>query len=402
VDEVLSAARSVDVSRFGERTLCDACLGRLFGKVGHGYTNDARGRAVRDLLHVDVGPCWVCDDLTARYDALADLVVRKLDPWEFDSFCIGSKIDSEAAAREESLWAELALAGPEPLKAEVNREIGKRVSDRLGKEPNLAHPDVVAIVDTAFDHVDVQVNPLYVRGRYRKLVRGVPQTRWPCRRCMGKGCARCGGAGKMYPTSVEEVIAAEILKDSGGTAHALHGMGREDVDARMLGRGRPFILEIKEPRRRVIDLGGAVGRINASGIVEVDGLVPARGTDVVPLKEDRAAKTYRVLLRMAPPVEEAKLKNTLPVLVAEPIAQRTPERVVHRRADTTRHRRLLAAEVVGVDGDRAELRVTAEAGTYVKEWVHGDRGRTRPSLAERLDVACEVLELDVLEVHDDG
>src|SRR5438034_11334278 len=85
---------------------------------------------------------------------------------------------------------------------------------------------------------------------------------------------------------------------------------------------------------------------------------------------------------MAPPVEEAKLKKTLPVLVAEPIAQRTPERVVHRRADTTRHRRLLAAEVVGVEGDRAELRVTAEAGTYVKEWVHGDHGRTRPSPAD--------------------
>ncbi|TLZ92185.1 MAG: tRNA pseudouridine(54/55) synthase Pus10 [Methanobacteriota archaeon] len=382
MDEVLSAARSVDPSRFGERTLCDACLGRLFGKIGHGYTNHIRGRAVRELLHVDAGPCWVCEDLTSRYDALADLVVRKLEPWEFDSFAIGSKIDSEVAAREESLWAELALGGPEPLKAEVNREIGKRVSDRLGKEPDLAHPDVVAIVDTAFDHVDVQVNSLYLRGRYRKLVRGVPQTRWPCRRCMGKGCARCGGAGKMYPTSVEEVIANEVLRESGGTAHALHGMGREDVDARMLGRGRPFIIEIKEPRRRHFDLAGAIAGIKASGIVEVDGLAPARGTDVVPLKEDRAAKTYRVLLRMAPPVDEAKLKSTLPVLVAEPIAQRTPERVVHRRADTTRHRRLLAAEVVGVDGDRAELRVTAEAGTYVKEWVHGDRGG-RSSAAAR-------------------
>src|SRR5437879_7670362 len=97
---------------------------------------------------------------------------------------------------------------------------------------------------------------------------------------------------------------------------------------------------------------------------------------------------------MAPPVEEAKLKNTLPVLVAEPIAQRTPERVVHRRADTTRHRRLLAAEGVGVDGDRAGLRVTAEAGAYVKGWGHGDRGRPRPSLAERVDVACEVPALD--------
>ncbi|MGI0149723.1 MAG: tRNA pseudouridine(54/55) synthase Pus10 [Thermoplasmata archaeon] len=402
MDDVLVAARSIDWPKLGERTLCDPCLGRLLGKIGHGYTNEARGRAIRDAVRLPEGPCWICDGLCFRYDDLASVVVRALEPWEFDSFAIGSKVDAEIAAREESLWAELASTGPEAAKSEVNREVGKRVSERLHKEPDLAHPDVVAVLDPAFDHVDLQVNPLYLRGRYRKLVRGVPQTRWPCRRCMGKGCARCDGTGKMYPTSVEEVIAAEVMQESGGRAHALHGMGREDVDARMLGRGRPFILEVKEPRRRHVDLAAIVARINASGVVEVDALVPATAAEVVPLKEDRATKTYRVLLRMALPVDEAKLKKTLPVLVAEPIAQRTPERVVHRRADTTRHRRLLAADVVRVDGDRAELRVTAEAGTYVKEWVHGDGGRTRPSLAERLEVACEVLELDVLDVHDDG
>jgi len=357
---------------------------------------------VREVAVIAEGPCWVCGGLTGRYDDLAGLVARKLEPWEFETFRIGSKIDFEMAAREESLWAELSLTAPEPLKAEVNREVGKRVSDIVRKEAALDSPDVVAVLDTAFDHVDLQVNPLYLRGRYRKLSRGVPQTRWPCRRCRGKGCDRCGGTGKMYPTSVEEVIAAEIMRESGGTGHALHGMGREDVDARMLGRGRPFIVEIKEPRKRRIDLEAAVRRINASGIVEVDRLVPATGVDVVALKEDRAAKTYRVLLQMASPVDEAKLKATLPVLVGEPIAQRTPGRVVHRRADTTRARRLLSAEVVGVEGDRAELRVTAEAGTYIKEWVHGDGGRTRPSLAERLGAACEVLELDVLDVHDGG
>src|SRR2546430_13497081 len=165
MDEVLSAARSVDVSRFGERTLGDACFGRLVGKVGHGYTNDARGRAVRDLLHVDVGPCWVCDDLTARYDALADLVVRKLDPWEFDSFCIGSKIDPEAAAREESLWAELALAGPEPLKAEVNREIGKRGSDRLRQPADPAPPRRGPFVVRAVPPTGASVEPCRQSGR---------------------------------------------------------------------------------------------------------------------------------------------------------------------------------------------------------------------------------------------
>ncbi len=402
MDDVLAAATRVGWSRLGDRALCDACLGRLFGKVGHGHTNEERGRAVRTIAEVAGGTCWVCEGLTSEYDHLGQLVARHLEPWGFDTFRVGSRIDPEIVAREESLWTELALAAPEPIKAEVNREVGKRVCDLVLKEPDLATPDIVAVVDTAFDHVDLQVNPLYLRGRYRKLVRGIPQTRWPCRRCMGRGCGRCGGTGKMYPTSVEEVIAAEVMRDSGGTGHALHGMGREDVDARMLGRGRPFILEIKEPRRRPADLAAAVVRINASAVVEVDGLVTANAADIVTLKEDRAAKTYRVLLRASPPVEEGKLKKTLQVLVPEPIAQRTPERVVHRRADTTRNRRLLAAEVVGVDGDRAELRVTAEAGTYVKEWVHGDHGRTRPSLAERLDAACEVLELDVLDVHDAG
>lgn len=44
--------------------------------------------------------------------------------------------------------------------------------------------------------------------------------------------------------------------------------------------------------------------------------------------------------------------------------------------------------------------VTTSAGTYVKEFVHSDEGRTTPSLKELLGVDwAKVLELDVLEVH---
>ncbi len=402
VDEVRAAAASVDWSKLGERALCDACLGRLFGMVGHGHTNEERGRAVRERAPVATSPCWVCEGLTSRYDALARLVAKKLEPWEHDTFLVGSKVDPEVQAREESLWSELGLAQPEALKSEVNREVGKRVCDLTGKEPSLESPDLVAVVDTSFDHVDVQVNPLFLRSRYRKLVRGIPQTRWPCNRCRGKGCAKCGGTGKMYPTSVEEIVAAEVMRESGGSGHALHGMGREDVDARMLGNGRPFVLEIKEPRKRHLDLAAARDRVNASGQVEVDALRPATRKDVVAVKSDRADKTYRVLVRFASPVDEAKLKKEMAMLETQPIAQRTPTRVVHRRADTTRYRAVKRAEVLSTDGTVAELRFTAEAGAYIKELVHGDAGRTKPSLADRLGVVCEVLELDVVGVADPG
>ncbi len=401
MEEVHAAAAAADWSKLGGRPLCDACLGRLFGKIGHGHTNEERGAAVRGIAGVAPGPCWLCEGLTSRYDGLARLVAKKLEPWEFDTFLIGSKVDPEISAREESLWSELALTGPEPLKSEVNREVGKRVSDLVGKEASMTSPDILAIVDTSFDHVDLNVNPLFLRGRYRKLVRGIPQTRWPCNRCRGKGCAKCGGTGRMYATSVEEIVATEIMAESGGTGHALHGMGREDIDARMLGTGRPFVLEVKEPQRRHLDLASVRDRINASGRVEVDVLVPAARSDVLEVKSDRADKTYRVLVRFASPVDEASLKKELSILEAQPIAQRTPTRVVHRRADTTRHRSVKRAEVLSTDGTVAELRVTAEAGSYIKELVHGDQGRTQPSLADLLGVPCEVLELDVVEIHDE-
>ena len=58
----------------------------------------------------------------------------------------------------------------------------------------------------------------------------------------------------MYQTSVEEIVAEKVMETSEGQEHSFHGMGREDIDARMLGNGRPFVLEIKNPVKRFIDL----------------------------------------------------------------------------------------------------------------------------------------------------
>jgi len=403
LEEVLRAAGTLAWAKLGDRALCDACLGRLVGKAGHGFTNTERGHAVRERFEITAaGPCWVCGGLLEEVDKFADLSAAKVEPWEFATFLVGSKVDPEVLAREESLWAELGTAHAEAIKSELNREIGKRLEGRFQRPAEFARPDVVAIVDTAFDSVAVTVNPLFVYGRYRKLVRGIPQTRWPCRRCQGKGCEHCGGKGKMYETSVEEIVAAPVMAQTGGSGHALHGMGREDVDALMLGRGRPFIVEIKEPARRTVDLQAVEAAVNRTRQVEVTDLRRTTGEEVVALKEDRALKTYRVLVRLPGPVADGKLKSAVSSLVGRPIAQRTPVRVSHRRADRTRERLVTAIEVSRSEGPTVELRVTAEAGTYVKELVHGDGGRTTPSLAEALGVACEVVELDVLDIQDSG
>lgn len=397
---VRDAASAVDWSKLGERALCDACLGRMFGKAGHGFTNVERGRAIREDRHIRDGPCWLCEGLMTEVPKFADLAQAKLAEWDYRTFLVGSKVDAEVAAREESLWDELGLTQGEPIKSEINREVGKLVAAKTGKDADLKHPDIAVQVDTQYDVVDLDVAPLFVYGRYRKLSRGIPQTRWPCTRCRGKGCERCGGKGKMYETSVEEIVAAPLMAQVGGTAHALHGMGREDVDALMLGNGRPFVLEVSRPRSRAADLAAVADVVNRSGLAEVEGLRTSTRDEVVAVKEDRADKTYRVLVRFDGPVDAAKVNEGVGGLAGARIAQRTPVRVSHRRADLVRERVVRGVRVVRAEGGEVELLVTAEAGTYVKEVLHGDGGRTVPSLAGILGVGCEVLELDVVRIHD--
>ena len=403
MDDVIAAGATVDWRSLGERTLCDACLGRLLGKAGHGFTNEQRGRSLRGAYRIPQrGPCWLCRGLLTEVPKFADLAVGRLRDWEYHTFLVGSKVDLDIAAREESLWAELLLAQAEPIKTEINREVGKLVAAATDKEVDLQRPDIAVLVDTQYDVVELDIAPLFVYGRYRKLARTVPQTRWPCKRCRGKGCGHCGGKGKMYDTSVEEVVAVEVMKQTGGAGHALHGMGREDVDALMLGNGRPFVLEIAQPTRRSVNLSTVADAVNGSGIVEVEGLRPSNRGEVVQVKEDRAEKTYRARVRFQTPPDVAKLKAGIATLAGARIAQRTPARVSHRRSDLVRHRVLKAVELLRADGGEAEVLVTAEAGTYVKEALHGDAGRTTPSLAALCGIPCEVLELDVLRIHDEG
>ena len=95
LEEVVLAADSLAWAKLGERPLCDACLGRLVGKAGHGLTNPERGRAVRGRFTIHTGTCWVCEGLLDEVDKFVDLSAVKLDPWEFSNFLVGSKVDPE-------------------------------------------------------------------------------------------------------------------------------------------------------------------------------------------------------------------------------------------------------------------------------------------------------------------
>ena len=199
-EEMVQQARALPTG------LCDRCLGRRFARVQQA-TNAERGAALRIALNEagerrePASPCPFCDGIFDEIEAIARAAMAKIGGREFSTFLVGSKQDSAVLGQEQT------LGYPENLKNEVNRELGKRLEALTGKRVDWDNPDITILLDTRFASIDIQVAPLYFFGRYRKFDRTIPQTRWPCRVCRGKGCPRCGGTGKMYETSVEELVA---------------------------------------------------------------------------------------------------------------------------------------------------------------------------------------------------
>jgi len=346
----------------------------------------------------------LCRGLFAEVPKFSELCFGQSQTYEFSTFLVGTKIDAELMEREEAFWAEIGAKESESLKAEMNREIGKSLEKRLQKTVDFTNPEMVLLVDTRFDKIALDVAPLFIYGRYRKFSRELPQTRWPCRECRGKGCPHCGGKGRMYETSVQDYTGPVAMRLADGEDDFFHGMGREDIDARMLGNGRPFVIEIRRPHRRSIDLVQLESEINsgASGIVEVEGLRISSRAEMQAIKSSAHPKTYRVRVRFQAAVEYGKLNEVVTSLAGKPISQLTPNRVAHRRANLDRRRTVRRMEVESVNGPEVVFVVEADSGTYIKELMHGDEGRTQPNVAALVGAPCEVLELDVIAIGDQG
>lgn len=323
----------------------------------------------------------------------------------------------------------------ENIKKEINREIGKLIEKELNKEVDFDNPDIVIMFDlrkilnNTEDNnnannsndveesnveknlqndlenikVRIQINPIFIEGKYRKLVRGIPQTKWPCRKCKGKGCDECNGTGKMYKESVEELISEIVLKETRGYEAKFHGAGREDIDVRMLGNGRPFVLEIKEPKIRKLDLKEIAKEVNehSKGKTEYTDLkyTERKRKAEIKVSSPDTFKVYRAFVECEESITEEELAKVKEKLEKTIIDQQTPQRVAHRRSDKIRKREVKELSTKLLSPNTFEMIVKTQGGLYIKELISSDDNRTKPSVSEILKTKAICKELDVIEVE---
>lgn len=263
-------------------------------------------------------------------------------------------------------------------------KLGKLLSKKWKKEVDFKDPDILIKINFAKKKIDYQIKSLYLYGRYLKLKPGIPQTKWHIKR---------------FKTSVEEEIGNPLLKITKGTDHSLHGCGREDIDVITIGQGRPFVIEIKNPQKRRINIKKTQKEINKnSKIVKVRKLSYTTKNKIIELKLAHPDKVYRVKIKLEKKIKKKELRNICKKFNGIIINQQTPTRVLKRRYDKLRKRKIYYCKIIKFHPLTPTLEIKSQSGTYIKELINGDNGRTSPSFSEILNQKTEVKQLIVTKV----
>ncbi len=352
--------------------------------------------------------CYLCHDVFSNIQKYINKTIRTLGEIEFNNFLIGSTPNSRIVNQEDRFKAEFTLLEGESFKSHFNRIIGKNLMITLKKSPEFTYPDVLIIYSIGFEafKVELVLKSLFIFAKYNKLIRGIPQTHWFCKSCMGNGCELCNFSGKQYLTSVEELVTPEFIKESRATDSKFHGAGREDIDVRMLGSGRPFILELRNPRVRDLDFTKIEKKINKTNKkkIKIQNLRYSTKKEVINIKNGAkdTRKVYRAKVKANKKISkemfERKVIQLKKIFEHQEIRQRTPHRVSHRRADKIRKKFIFKIEEKFIKANIFEFTIETQGGTYIKELINGDNGRTTPSFSEIFDIPLICKELDVLEI----
>ncbi|MHA1318361.1 MAG: tRNA pseudouridine(54/55) synthase Pus10 [Promethearchaeota archaeon] len=440
---------------YRDKYICFHCLGRMFSLLGTDTTNHDRGNSLllaitmenhraylsqkdnydnasqilkllaekakytpaqsvleKEGIEYDkpdfAEKCYLCNDIFSDTDVYAKRAEDYLKNVEFTNFLIGTALDAQIINKEDVFKATHNLLEAESFKNHFNREVGKELSLILNKPAEFRMPDITIIYSIKFRSFDLTLllRSIFIYGRYNKFVRGIPQTHWDCRLCRGKGCESCKFTGKQYPTSVEELMSPKFVTEAKAEGSKFHGAGREDIDVKMLGTGRPFVLELINPKVRTLDLKKIQNKVNKSNKrkIKINDLQYSSKERVKNLKlsAENTKKVYNAIVISKEAISKSQfdvlLKKLMIVYEKQNLQQRTPIRVSHRRADKIREKKIFRVEGKLIKPNVSEFIVEAQGGTYIKELISGDNGRTTPSFSDIFGFSLECKKLDVIQI----
>ena len=170
----------------------------------------------------------------------------------------------------------------------------------------------------------------------------------------------------------------------------------------MLGNGRVFIYEINNAKKKYnIDFENINEEFNKkSKLVNIKNLNQCDKKFFTKLKslENEKIKCYEALIYSSKIINEKDIDDIKKIKDLK-IKQITPLRVLHKRVLKEREKIIHQLNIKKIINPHfLIIEIKSSAGTYIKEFIHGDLGRTKPSFGNLIHSNCDILQLDVTNI----
>ncbi|MGI0002500.1 MAG: hypothetical protein ACRD42_05420 [Nitrososphaeraceae archaeon] len=351
---------------------------------------------------VNKGECNICSGLMQETDSIMRRISETLsNDYHFNTFLIGATLPAELLEKEDRIRARLKIRGRENIKSHLTRNLRKMFSEMTKKQIDFLHPDLMINLqfqrDTCLD-IDIKMRPLIMLGRYIKNNRGMPQrtggehnsgNELSLQRQTFPSVNLAPRLGSVICTSddssIQSIISREILRLTKGEGLKFSWIGSEDENSLVSGSGRPFFLQIRNPKTICLD----ERRLNfpryglSVNIEQFFGKLPEQPIQFI-------AKT-RIVIRAPKQMGEEEFLR---------IKSLANSRVVFRNQKKklkSSEKRIYSLDIVKKSKEIFELDVVADGGLAIKQFVEG-RECISPNISTAANLQCECLLFDILDV----
>jgi tRNA pseudouridine synthase 10 len=369
--------RSIQKSK-NHYNLCSYCC------IRQGASVDKKISGITGNTH---HKCFICIDLMMRLDSIFEEILANVDNgYEFDTFLIGATLPRKLYEKEDHIRAKFKIRGRESIKNQFTRELRTRFQRITKKKIDYLFPDILMNVTIGNDNqaitVEATTKPLILAGRYTKKSRGISQKQTKCEGCEGLGCALCDSSGLSGQRSVEDIIAKELMSITQGHKPKFSWLGSEDKESLVLGNGRPFFVQISNPKTRSIPKDLNFGSDGVS--VNIMRILPHLPVSQIPF----IAKT-QIFVNCKLAIKNDSLIN-LGGLRGKFVEFKSKTKMIQKQ--------IYSSEVQRINDKELILDIIADGGIRIKQFVGGQE-YMRPNISEIVGSECECTGFDILDIQ---
>jgi tRNA pseudouridine synthase 10 len=361
------------VPKSGAYALCGACLSR---EGPSEWLVEARRSK----------ECSVCEGLMDTIPAVARRALKLASSFEFRTFTVGISMPQGPQEREDEIRSLLKMKGNETIKIQAARMISAIVARATRKKVDKSKPDLTFLVRLGPGKTEVTSRSLFFYGRYAKPS-GVSQRREPCRSCSGSGCLTCRFTGFGRRPSVEGAVSRKLKEFTAGKRMTFSWLGTEDRESRVFPPGRPFVVEVRNPRKREVPSVFALRSGKGKVVVGSGRVLHSK-----PVSLPRFRFRTRIVASAASKVDPEKLSRFHSAF------KRT--RVTFDRRNDGPVVKTVYSASARPSGRRVRIEVELDGGLPVKRFVSGES--VTPSAAEVLGTPLSCEKFDILGVTELG